>query len=211
MKNSFLLALLGALVLAVTGLAPVETVRAEEGTAEFTTTRALELVAARAFAIEEPYTFHYVAEKPEIRKGTVVVLRVPKELAYPRQTTMPVLYAGSRPIEITNVGYRSGHVVGIVPGKVDLARTPFYYGAPDLPERLDADARRAARVAARDAGIEPFAKDAVTAAVRRGGEPISVRAMGDVYATIVADWIERHSPQEKELATGYRPWATTGR
>ena len=210
MNKSITFVVLAAIALGWAAFVPTAA-SAEEEAAKFTPTRAIELVAARSFSIEKPYTYHYVAEKPEIRTGTVVVLRVPKDLAYPKQTAMPVLYAGSRPVEITNVGYRSGHVVGIVPGKIDLMRTPFFYGAPDLPERLDAEARRSARVAARDAGITPFAKDAVEGAQRLGGETLSLPAMGDVYATVVADWIERYSPQEKEVAVGYRPWATAGR
>ena len=90
-------------------------------------------------------------ERPWVTSGVIIVVRAQPDLVYPRQVAEPVLFAGNRVAEKINVGYRSGYVVAIVPGALDLGRDPVWFGSPNLPEQVNAstvrDERRRAAAA----------------------------------------------------------------
>lgn len=93
-----------------------------------------EVVYAHLFALDEGYKFEWRKEQPLVKNGYILVLKVDRDLVYPRQTAEPVLYAGDQTAERVNVGYWSGRVVAIVPGKLDLKKTPIWFGTPELPD-----------------------------------------------------------------------------
>jgi hypothetical protein len=128
------------------------------------------LVYATPFVLEEGYVSDWRRERPLVTRGHLVVLRVSPDLVYPRQTAEPILYAGEQTVERLNVGYPSGHVVAIVPGAADLGLAPIWFGAPGLPEAVDADRVRAELTQARAAGIQPLPPDRVRAVLREGLE-----------------------------------------
>lgn len=172
-----------------------------------------DIVYARAFTLEEGYTHLWRVEQPEVTSGYIVVLKVNPDLVYPRQTAEPVLYVGDQTAHRLNVGYRSGHVVAIVPGalegeqKLDLSKAQMWFGTPELPERVDAQRIAEEKALATRAGIKPFDAAKIEALLTRSGgtlaEPDMARILDDV-----ANLIDKYSPQEAELATGYRASST---
>ena len=165
-----------------------------------------ELVYARPFKLTDGYEFHWRKEKPVISEGLIVVLKVNPDLVYPRQTAELVLYIGDQTAERVNVGYPSGIVVAIVPGnaeKLDLSKTPIWFGTPELPERCDAAMIKAERKKADNAGIKPLDAKSVSSATKVGGERLEVKDRYELRRTI-ADVIEKHSPDEADLIKALR-------
>ncbi|HKX45338.1 MAG TPA: hypothetical protein VJP77_01345, partial [Planctomycetota bacterium] len=99
---------------------------------------AVELVEAHAFTLDQPTTHWMRAEQPQYATGHVLVLRTDPELLVPRQTLENVLYVGAETVERVNLGHESGFLVAIVPGEVDLAAAPIFFGEPALPEQVTA-------------------------------------------------------------------------
>ncbi|MFG0319522.1 MAG: hypothetical protein ACF8XB_19785 [Planctomycetota bacterium JB042] len=160
----------------------------------------IELVSARRFALDTPYTHWWRAEQPRFDGGWLVVLRVDHELVRPRQTAEPVLVVGDETAERLNVGLGSGRVVALVPGDVDLAASPIFFAPPALPEELTEADVRARRDEAVAGGVDPIGAEAVAAAL---GEPLRFPSE-DELRVHAADVIERHAPDEVDLVRGLR-------
>jgi hypothetical protein len=168
-----------------------------------------ELVSAVPFTIREGYVHTWRKEAPRVRAGFLCVFAVDPALVEPRQTAEPVLYVGDQTAERVNHGAQSGRVVAIVPCAVDAAgapqldfeRTPIWFGAPDLPERIDAAAIRAARALHERSGTARFTHDQVAGALARGGASLDLATRVDLEAS-AALLILEHSPAEFELADG---------
>jgi len=129
------------------------------------------LLYARPFTLETPFRYDWSAEHPEVRSGLMLVLEADPALLRPRETQEPVLFVGSLPAQRTSRGFESGRVVVLVPGPVDLAADPIWFGAPGLPEQVDAATARAERGLAARAAIGPPGRRAADAALAKGGEP----------------------------------------
>lgn len=172
-------------------------------------TGAPDLLFARPFLLEESYEHLWRAEAPRFRGGYLLVLEVDHPFTIPRNGLESVLYVGEQTAERINWGTGSGRVVAIVPTPLDeagaprleLARTPVWYGTPELPERVDAATIRAELDAALARGIGPFAEETVSAALERGGELLTLpgRFELDRYT---AQLIYEFSPTEAERADG---------
>jgi hypothetical protein len=167
-----------------------------------------ELVSARPFQLDEGFEYNWSVERPLVESGVILVIKVDPALVYPRQIAEPVLYVGDHTAQRLNLGDESGYVVALVPGDVDLTKTPIWFGTPELPERVDADMAKAERILADRAGIRPFSVDQVQAAQARGGAPMRMANMTALLAP-VATLIEEYSPAETDLVTSYRVAATT--
>lgn len=83
----------------------------------------------------EAWTMH--PEREPVSRGWLVQLRVDPEALIPTQVAMPVLFAGDVVPSPTNYDYVEGCGLYIVPGALDLATTPLFFGSTELPERLD--------------------------------------------------------------------------
>lgn len=165
-----------------------------------------DLVVARPFALAEGYTYFWRQDRPTVRSGLLVVLRVEPELVFPRNVAEPVLYAGDWPVQRLNQGYESGHVIAIIPGDVDLTRAPIWFGRPELPERVTAEMIEAERALADRAEIRPFSATKVKRATRgRFEAPDLFSLLREQAANLVLEY----SPQESDLAKTWRlPVAT---
>ena len=161
------------------------------------------LVLVRPFQLEKPHVYTWTQEKPQITSGTILVIQVDPHYARPRQMHMPVLYVGATPAERANMGFGSGFLVVIVPGRPDLTKVPIYFGSVELPERVDARRGEKELAAARALGIHPFPAAGVRAAVDKGGDPLVAKDSADLYRTL-SDLILIYAPDETERAEGYR-------
>lgn len=167
------------------------------------------VVYARSFTLEKGYRFTWSKERPLLTSGTLLVLQVDPALVFPRQELEPVLYAGNQTAERVNHGHKSGHVIAIVPGDVDLETTPFWFGTPELPERVDGNMARTERALADEAKIKPFPTEQVQAATAQGGERAKVADVETLRRDYLAPLILRYSPDEKPLADAFQVPITT--
>jgi hypothetical protein len=125
---------------------------------------------ARTFALAEPVRYTWAADVGEITGGTILVLATDPAFLRHRALAEPVLYVGDRPAWRVSHETAAGRVVAIVPGEVDLAATPIFWGAPALPQEIDTAAARDALARATAAGVRaPRARDAQRA--RDAGGP----------------------------------------
>jgi hypothetical protein len=166
------------------------------------------LWSAVPFTLEQPFVHWWRREQPPYTSGWLLVLEVDPELVRPLQTPEPVLFAGAETVERVNHGADTGRVVAVLPSMhpgadldAELARAPFFFAAPDLPERIDA-ARAASELAhALAQGARPFSAAEIAAARARGGSPLALGRREDLDALIGALVLE-HSPDEHDLARG---------
>jgi len=110
-----------------------------------------------------------------------------------------VLYVGDQTAERINRGHKSKHLVVVVPGDVDLEKTPIWFGTPGLPEQVDAKTVKAERNAADNAGIKPFDKKKAGEARKNGGDALEVADRYELGRRL-ARLIKKYSPQESDLA-----------
>src|SRR5581483_4977999 len=111
------------------------------------------ILAARRFTLEIPFPYTWTKERVMVSSGTLVVLEVDPALAVPRNTLEPVLYAGNIPVQRLNHGNKSGRVIGIVPGNIDVTTIPIWFGTPQLPGRVTIAMAEAERARAEKAGV----------------------------------------------------------
>lgn len=166
-----------------------------------------QLVYARPFRLQAPYTHAYRLERPTVEAGYVLVLEIDPELARPRQLAEPVLYVGSQTAERINHGHPSGRAVVLVPAALgpdglpalDLAAAPMWLGTPELPERVDAASLAAERAKAEREGVRPLGAARAAAALAAGG---GLLALPDKTALerFAAELVLRYAPGEEEAA-----------
>jgi hypothetical protein len=160
------------------------------------------ILAARRFTLRTPFPYTWTKEHIMVSSGTLVVLEVDPALVVPRDTLEPVLYAGNVPVMRLNHGHKSGRVVGIIPGNVDLATTPIWFGVPELPGRVTTAMAEAERARAEKSGaLRTFGRAPIV------GLDQSAAASEDLAAllrTVAADLVLTYSPQEKDLADSWR-------
>lgn len=160
-----------------------------------------DVVHIQPFSLGEGYQYDWRQERPFIKSGTLVVLKVNPDLVYPRNASEPVLYAGNQTAQRLNHGHESGYVIAIIPGEVDLGREPVWFGTPELPERVNAETINSERAKAEKAGIRPFDPERIQSVTRDRVES------GDLAALLrehIAKLVMEFSPQEKALAETWR-------
>jgi hypothetical protein len=161
----------------------------------------LDLVYARPFTLDKGYQYDWSKDRPIVSSGTLVVLKVDPSLVVPRNALEPVLYAGDWAVQRLNHGDESGYVIGIIPGDVDLTRTPIWFGRPALPERVTAATIRTERASADAAKIRPFTADRVRTVTQ---EPLQAPDLFSLLRDHVANLVLEFSPREKDLAETWR-------
>ena len=159
------------------------------------------ILLVRPFTLGRPYLYDWSAEKLTVQSGLLVVLEVDPALVVARDSLEPVLYAGDVPVQRLNHGSASGRVIGIIPGNVNLAATPIWFGAPGLPGRITAEMARAARSKAERAEIRPFPANKIAAVTRPA---VSAPDLTALLRDVAAALVEQYSPQEKDLANLWR-------
>lgn len=165
-----------------------------------------DILFAQPFTVSRPFQT-WSRDRAKATSGTLVVLDVDPRYVVPRDAMAnPVLYAGNVAVIQLNEGHKSGRVIGIIPGNVDLASEPVWFGAPDLPERVTPESARAERARAEEAGVRPFARSKIAAVQRPATRTADVSAL---LRDVAAELVYEYAPQEKDLAEKWRlPVAT---
>lgn len=149
------------------------------------------ILHAQPFELGQGFENHWRAEGGLVRQGWLVVLQVDPSLVYPRQIAEPVLYVGEETAIRLNVGYPSGRVVALVPGKGGLE--PAFFGTPRLPETVTAQIIATQIESALQAHGGAALK--YTVAAERLGLPDHAALL-----EVAAELVREHSPEEVELA-----------
>lgn len=166
-----------------------------------------EIISATPFVLDRGFAYDWRSERPTVKSGYILVLKVDSALVYPRQTAEPVLFVGNQTAEKINVGSGSGRLIVLVPAPLkadgsvdlDLAKAPVWFGEPGLPEQVDAAAIKLARETAERNGIVARPAAEVTAAIAKGG---ALKRFAEKNALLrsLAPTIRDQAPDEKELA-----------
>lgn len=161
----------------------------------------LAIVEIHPFRLREGYRHDWLASRPVVTSGLLVVLQVDPEYVSPQNTAEPVLYAGDQTVQRLNQGHRSGHVIGIIPGETDLTTAPIWFGRPELPERVTPEIIAAERALADRTGIQAFSPEQIQRAWR---EVLEVEDLAGLLRGQAADLVLRYSPDERDLAETWR-------
>ncbi len=167
------------------------------------------LIRAIPFELVEPYTHRYRVSQPNVRAGWLVVLGVDPELVHPTNDFQPVLYAGlpggAQTLERFNQGHLDGVTIAFLPRPAEAAFTledvPFWFGAPELPERLTDG-----MIATEAERIEGQSVFTATAAALRAAEPKAgaiVLANRTLLEETAAELVLQYAPGERSLAESY--------
>ena len=160
------------------------------------------ILLARRFTLATPYINNWSKERARVSTGVLVVVEVNPAYVDPRDAVMnPVLYAGDVAVIPLNQGNRSGRVIGIIPGNVDLTTAPIWFGAPELPERITPDVVRSERARAEKAGVRALPATKISSVERPA---VTAQDLATLLRTVAADLVYEYSPQEKELADSWR-------
>jgi hypothetical protein len=171
-----------------------------------TPSAAIDVLEIQPFRLKEGYRYNWLQSRPFVSDGLLVVLKVDPSQVVPRNAAEPVLYAGDVTVQRLNQGDRSGFVIGIIPGDVDLAAEPIWFGRPELPERVTPEIIKEQRALADSAGIKPFGADKIKSVLR---DPIDAENLAELLRGPAADLVLKYAPDEKDLADTWR-LPTTG-
>lgn len=160
-----------------------------------------DLVYMRPFTLSQGYRWSSVNDEPETDRGVIVVLRVDPKLVIPRNSPSPILYAGDRMLQALNFGHTSGHVIGLLPGKVDLSETLIWFGPPTAPSRVTPKSIRVERAQAEEAGIHPFSTEKIESVTKPA---IFETDLADLLRGALADLVLQYAPEEGDLARKWR-------
>lgn len=155
-----------------------------------------ELLFAQPFVLEQGYQHTWGKDPVMIHRGTLVVLKVDPALVVPRNAAEPILYAGSNTVQRLNHGHESGHVIGIIPGVVDLKSTPIWFGHPGLPDHVTEESIKKELELARKAEIQPFPAEKIEAVTK---QTLRAPNLAKFLSEQVAELVLKFSPAEKEL------------
>lgn len=160
-----------------------------------------EIVAVHPFTLREAYQYDWSADRRIVQSGLIIVLKADSQFLMPRDGLEPVLYAGDRTVQRLNHGAGSGHLIAIIPGEIDLADAPIWFGRPELPERVSKEMVRSERSLADKAGIKPFTAQKVRSVTRPRIEAADLAAL---LRDRVADLVIQYAPDERRLAETWR-------
>lgn len=156
---------------------------------------------ARPFTLAAGYRNTWSKERELVTSGTIVVLAVDPALVVPRNALEPVLYGGDRPVQRLNHGDKSGRVIAIVPNVTNITGLPFWFGKPELPERITKEFARAERARAEAAGVLPPATSVARGVMR---PRLFAPDMPALLRTEAAELVLRFAAEDWEIAAAWR-------
>ncbi len=166
------------------------------------------VIHVQEVTLADSYETDFRKERPTVSSGWLIVLRARADVLAPRALAQPLLLAQgegwTESVEWFNHGFDSGLRVAFVPrtsaaarAKDALAKCRIWFGAPGLPEQLDAQ-RLAQESALADAAGIPMQRISTTAAAL--GLRDRAALVGVAHALVA-----RHAPTEavpEPAATG---------
>jgi hypothetical protein len=159
------------------------------------------ILAARRFTLATPYQYTWSKDRRMVATGTLVVLEVDPAYVIPRDALEPVLFAGNVAVHRLNHGDKSGRVIGIVPGDVDLGTAPIWFGTPQLPERLTSALVESERALAEKAGVRAFGEAKIAAVTQ---PPVAAQDLASLLRSTGAELVLQYLPQEKALVESWQ-------
>lgn len=170
-------------------------------TPDFKPQSVIDIVRIQPFQLKQSYKYDWRRDRPDVRFGLLVVFKVDPDLVTPRNTLEPVLYAGNQTVQRLNHGHESGFVIGIIPEQIDFSKEPVWFGAPALPERIDAEMIAKEHAKAKRAGILPLKSINIQSRTR---DMIVASDLTTLLREQAANLLLEFSPQEKKLADSWR-------
>lgn len=161
----------------------------------------IDIERIQPFRLEKSFKYDWRRERPDVRFGLLVVLKVDPDLVMPKNLLEPVLYAGNQTVQRLNHGHESGFVIGIIPQEIDLSQDPVWFGAPNLPERIDAKMIAKERSKAERSGISALKSTDIQSRTRN---MVVASDLTTLLREQAADLLLEFSPQEKQLADAWR-------
>jgi hypothetical protein len=161
----------------------------------------IDIVHIQPFRLKQSFKYDWRLDRRDVRFGLLVVFKVDPDLVVPRNTLEPVLYAGNHTVQRLNHGHESGFVIGIIPEQIDLSQEPIWFGAPALPERIDAEMIAKERAKAEHSGISALKSTDIK---NRTRDMIVVPNLTTLLREQAANLLLEFSPQEKPLADSWR-------
>ena len=159
------------------------------------------ILHAQRFTLETPYLYTWAKQPSMVSTGILVVLEVDPAYVVPRNELEPVLFAGNVAVHRLNHGHRSGRVIGIIPGNIDLATAPIWFGSPELPGRLTKPMIETERARAERAGVRAFPQARIAGVERPA---TTAKDLATLLRNVGAELVYQYSPQEKDLADSWR-------
>ena len=165
------------------------------------TRKLIDIVHIQPFRLEKSFRFDWRKERPEVRNGLLVVIKIDTSMLRPTEGLQPVLYAGNHPIQRINLGYASGFLVGIIPAQIDLSKDPVWFGSPYLPERIDAAYIKKERVKASEGELLRLPGSLLS---ERTKESVVSPNLSTLLHKQAGDLILQYAPQEKRIVEAWR-------
>ncbi|MEW6746562.1 MAG: hypothetical protein AB1486_27805 [Planctomycetota bacterium] len=164
--------------------------------------KAVELIYARPFEVEQPIPFVVGGKIEASKKGYIVVLKADLRVLEPMDVPDHVIFAGKAVTQKINSGYRSGYVVAMVP-EVNLFESALWVGSRLLPDTITPEVYDREQRAATERKIKPLTKRQVEEALAKGGSVLRVKDMNELWFE-TKPLILQYSPQEREMAESLR-------
>jgi hypothetical protein len=167
----------------------------------FAPTATIDILYAKSFKLNQGYWHDWSKERPFVKEGMLIVLKVNPDLVRPTNALQPVLFAGNQTVQRLNHGFKSGHVIGIIPGQVDLSKTPIWFGHPALPEQVSTKTIGSESNFALTSNIKAFSKNKISN-ISQGD--LTAENLAELLRKDAADLVLEYSPTEKYLAENWR-------
>lgn len=160
-----------------------------------------DILFAKPFRLEQGYHYDWREERPFVREGLIVVLKVDPRLVEPRNAAQPILFADDQIVQRLNHGNESGHSIVIIPGRVDLSEIRLWFASPSLFNQISTNTINYQKIIAKNDSLKPFNKQKINSISHRN---VSVANLYVLLRDIAADLVIQYSPEDRHLASDWR-------
>ena len=156
---------------------------------------------AQPFKLVQGYIYDRSKDRPFIKKGILLVLKVDPDLVIPRDAAHPLLMADQIIVQTLNHGHESGNVVAIVPGDIDLSTVRFWFAKSSLYSQISTKEIDADQLMKELIAIKTFDRQKIDHVMQ---SQITVANLFVLLRDVAADLVLQYSPEEKSLAKTWR-------
>ncbi len=159
-----------------------------------------DILFAKPFTLEQGYNYDWSQERPIVKEGVIVVLKVDPELVVPRDAQQPILFADQQIVQRLNHGNESGHSIAIIPGRVDLSTVKLWFASPSLVAQISTNKIDYKTALAKNDAIKAFNQQKLSSVTQQN---TSVSNLYVLLRDVVAELVMQYSPEDNHLA---RDW-----